>query len=264
MWPIHLKPLDDELCSSWIGRLALAHGLHPYRFCSAILDKRDSVWRRDVDRGGDIRLFQVLATNTGIALDIARHTSLAAYEGTIFERIAQNNCQWILPVGSGQNARVQSYGQQYCPQCLSEDEIPYFRREWRLAFVTLCLKHGAVLFDRCPNCAGSTRCCVVKNSYRDIHAMQSLAECLACGYDLREPNGLPDRGEVLSEELAFQRSLSDTAKRGWIEIPDSGPVYSHLYFLALRGVILTGIGILSDGTLQQRIMWLAKRRWRLL
>jgi hypothetical protein len=26
VWPVHLKPQEDELLSSWLTRLALAHG----------------------------------------------------------------------------------------------------------------------------------------------------------------------------------------------------------------------------------------------
>jgi hypothetical protein len=36
---------------------------------------------------------------------------------------------------------------QYCPECLAEDEHPYYRRRWRLATRVSCPKHGCRLRD---------------------------------------------------------------------------------------------------------------------
>ena len=52
----------------------------------------------------------------------------------------------------GQRGRRQAAWLQFCPQCLAEDEEPYFRREWRLATTIVCARHGSRLLDRCPAC----------------------------------------------------------------------------------------------------------------
>ncbi|WP_043933867.1 TniQ family protein [Bacillus sp. EB01] len=42
------------------------------------------------------------------------------------------------------------YRIKYCPCCLIEDY--YHRLIWDVKFVTVCLKHGQLLVDRCPSC----------------------------------------------------------------------------------------------------------------
>ncbi len=41
---------------------------------------------------------------------------------------------------------------RFCPQCLSEDEMPYMCKFWRYAFSYVCQKHGCLLMERCPSC----------------------------------------------------------------------------------------------------------------
>ncbi len=36
LWPVHLKPQEDELLSSWLTRLALAHGQTVASFTSRV------------------------------------------------------------------------------------------------------------------------------------------------------------------------------------------------------------------------------------
>ncbi len=36
LWPVHLKPQEDELLSSWLARLALAHGQTVATFTSQV------------------------------------------------------------------------------------------------------------------------------------------------------------------------------------------------------------------------------------
>jgi len=52
----------------------------------------------------------------------------------------------------GRRGRRQAAWLQFCPQCLAEDEQPYFRRQWRLATTIACARHGSRLLDRCPAC----------------------------------------------------------------------------------------------------------------
>lgn len=37
LWPIHFKPYDDELLSSWSVRLARAYGVEPVKFWNRVL-----------------------------------------------------------------------------------------------------------------------------------------------------------------------------------------------------------------------------------
>lgn len=47
--PIKLKPLKDEILSSWLIRLSIANGMEPTSFTNAIFDEQ-RFWNKDVDR----------------------------------------------------------------------------------------------------------------------------------------------------------------------------------------------------------------------
>jgi hypothetical protein len=106
--------------------------------------------------------------------------------------------QWITTLQLFHRTR-QGFGMQYCPQCLLEDQIPYFRKEWRVAFVTTCSRHQCMLRDRCVACGAG-----VAFHRGDMGNMQgqhweSIADCFACGESLA--NGLVDPIELYVPEV---------------------------------------------------------------
>jgi transposase len=244
-WPVHLKPKDDELLSSWLARLSLAHGLHPSSLCSIVISTIQSshyqngkvLWHRDIDRNVSTQILSALADKTGIEIERIRGTALAAYEGWIYERLnTLGNAQWVMPISSSPSSG-KCYGLQYCPRCLSEDEEPYFRRSWRLAFITLCKKHSTQLLDRCEVCKEPIN--YRRGIYGSLHnpPTGNLASCANCKTDLRH-EACSKVTPPASVEIYFQDSLVRAAREGWVNIPGSGPVYSHLYFTVLRKLMV--------------------------
>ena len=75
-----------------------------------------------------------------------------------------------------------------CPWCLQGDAEPYFRRQWRLTFVTLCPQHRCQLLDRCAACAApcspspaaSPRPCESRQA-RGFSATGTALPCPTCG-----------------------------------------------------------------------------------
>ncbi|MDQ3818853.1 MAG: TniQ family protein, partial [Acidobacteriota bacterium] len=131
----------------------MAHGLKLHTFCTLLWDKRP-IWNRDIDKCADDGILTVLEQRTGTPFERVRASTLAAYEGALYERHnAFGNTFWIMPLGIYHRIR-RMHGVQYCPSCLEEDKTPYFRRAWRLAFVTVCAKHRRLLLDACPRCDG--------------------------------------------------------------------------------------------------------------
>jgi hypothetical protein len=184
--PMHPKPLEDELLSSWWFRLARANCEKLHTFTRAIVPNV-AIWNRDIDRSVTDDVLQVLAAKTGTSLERVRATTLRDFEGRLFERFnANGNCRWILPIGIYHRSR-RLYGLQYCPLCLREDEVPYFRRLWRLSFVTMCPKHWMPLLDRC-SCCGEP----VAFHRRDLRGPRSIYPehpitlCQHCELDLRD------------------------------------------------------------------------------
>lgn len=185
----------------------------------------------------------MLADRTGTGIERVRNTTLAAYDGWIYERLnTGGRSQWVMPINSYNNGGAY-YGLQYCPRCLSEDKEPYFRRNWRLAFITFCIKHCTQLLDRCIACEEPVN--YRKGIYGSLntHPIGSLTLCYSCKFDLRDAP-INQAFPPIDKEITFQNSLTRTIQKGGIEIPGRGPVYSHMYFIVLHKFMV----LLTSGT----------------
>jgi hypothetical protein len=236
MWPAYTRPKDDELLSSWLIRLAMAHGLKLHTFCSIAWPRR-AIWNRDIDKSADEVILGVLSEKTGTSPELVRSTTLSAYEGILYEK--HNSCGnvfWVMPVGVYHRLR-RHHGMQYCPYCLAEDEEPYYRRRWRLAFVTVCVKHGVVLRDRCPRCDAAVNFHRDELGIRSKYAAETTTLCHECGFDLRDARARSEGGRDIRAdegEVEFQVKLLNAVRDGWTVVDGYGPLYSHLYFRVLH------------------------------
>jgi hypothetical protein len=157
LWPMHPKPFSDELLSSWIVRIARAHGSKPTLFWKRQVP---SIHFRTVDRQPDEVLLKLISAKTGTPLDRVEAAAVGTY-GSL------GLCR------NGSNDDVIGF----CPACLGEG-VPYFRRRWRLEFYFACEIHGSLLYDSCPVCRGLVR---LERIPLDAN---SLAICHACRFDL--------------------------------------------------------------------------------
>ena len=145
--PHHVKPQTDELLSSWLARLSLAHGLESRTFCR-ILWPAKPIWTGDIDRRATPEMLSILAQKTATSRSQVLATTLSAYEGTLWEDGESYRSRHWLLMGAIQGQRRDRPGLQYCPQCLRADATPYFRRCWRLGFVTVCTDHHCYLLNQ--------------------------------------------------------------------------------------------------------------------
>lgn len=178
VWPLHLKPYDDELLSSWFVRLSRAYGMDARRFGASIW-RHAAVWNRDIDKGIYPDVLEVLIEKTATPLARVVHTTLGGYRGFPAWQLAGNGvAPWVLSIGLRGGRRSRPW-LQYCPYCLHDDPDPYFRRQWRLAFVTVCLQHACRLLDRCATCAAP---CNMQQVPPDA---DTLTRCDVCQFDAR-------------------------------------------------------------------------------
>jgi hypothetical protein len=233
-WPAHIKPKEDELLSSWLVRLAMAHAQKLHTFCSLVWSRKKQIWNRDIDKCADASVLNVLAEKTGTPRDKVAGTTLAAYEGLLYERHnPYGNTRWIMPVGVYHRTR-RRYGLQFCPRCLAEDKEPYYRRSWRLAFITLCETHRVSLFDRCPQCSAPVNFHRNELGDRRKWLPESIAQCYACRYDLRETPATVVEQLLDCHLIEFQKSLTKVMENSWTQVACYGNIYSHLYFTVLH------------------------------
>lgn len=157
LWPIHPKPLEDELLSSWMVRIARGFYINPCVF-----------WRRvggvasfrAIDCNPDAALLRLLAERTHTPVSRVMQTTLRRFDSLA-----------LLREGSYRNLVA------FCPSCLA-DGTAYFRRSWCVNFVLVCGRHNAVLLDCCPRCRALVR------PERIPLERASLASCRTCGFDL--------------------------------------------------------------------------------
>lgn len=139
--PLHLKPKDDELLSSWIVRLALAHGLTPTTFDLILTASHfGRIWTlRDFDLNkmtNDLNpktflteLLVILSKKTATPLNRVKKTTLDEYEGRLYYKLFDSRLySWIVPHNLNIYFGKRRFGMQACPKCLAEDKEPYFRR----------------------------------------------------------------------------------------------------------------------------------------
>lgn len=185
LWPIRYKPLPDELLSCWLVRLAHGHGLKVQTFCNLIFGNHRQVWNRDIDRLVPTWLIDELCSKTGTSREMAWNTTLRVYEGVLYPKFRMSGAlHWILALKMYHRKR-EGYGLQFCPTCLTEDAISYFRKRWRVAFNTVCTWHGTMLLDRCPKCSVAIAVHRLDMTRPDAIEIGPLSCCHACGFDLR-------------------------------------------------------------------------------
>lgn len=192
-WAFPIAPRQDELLSSWLSRSAFAHGQGTHVFCNYYLPGH-AVWTRDVDRRPAADTLSRLSEVSGIPFQKLRGCTLGAMAG--FSRLGPGlgRWPWLLSAGVFHRKR-RLHGLQFCPACLGAGP-PYFRREWRLAFMSVCPVHGVPLLDACRAC-GEPLCPHRSLRYR-------VEYCHACERDLRD---YPAAGTFATDASDLQRAL---------------------------------------------------------
>jgi len=186
LWPCHPHPLPDELLSCWLVRIAHAHRIKVQTFCEQVFSRERQIWNRDIDRLAPRWIINRLSIQTGTPLADAHQTALTAYRGLLYPRRKDSGIlRWVLPLDMWHRKHM-GHGLQFCPACLAEDPIPYYRKRWRLALYTCCTKHNAMMHDRCPACGAGVAFHRIDLGRYGSTDEGPLTFCHQCGFDLRD------------------------------------------------------------------------------
>jgi hypothetical protein len=191
LWPLRPAPLVDELLTSWMARLAHGHGLRP----AALLQILEPAFPDfgTLDWTAPRELLALLAMRTGV--------SHRAVETLVLAFASEPNLRELL------HHNWQGPALQYCAACLAE-EVPYYRRSWRLACFRVCPRHRTALCDACPHCRGSIR-------LDDLPPTRGLALCQNCGGGLAMPGAsAPPQSALLEKLIDLQQRIGNTVSRG--------------------------------------------------
>jgi hypothetical protein len=234
LWPIHLKPLPDELLSSWIVRLAHAHGYKVQTMCLYLFGRNRNIWSRDIDKLAPDWMREVLTRATGATTAQFEQTTLHAFEGVVVDQVNINGMgRGFVPLGVFHRSRTRA-GLMWCPHCLREDNAPYFRKAWRLAYFTVCTRHQVYLEDTCHCCKAPVVPHRSDMFGRNIIPNPSLiTHCYRCQANLQEC--LPQAADAPSVRLhaIFEMALS----QGYIHWATNPSLHSVLFFDGLNALI---------------------------
>ncbi len=169
------KPLSDELLSSWLTRMSIEHRRKLSTFLSLFVKREGNrISSIDIDFLYNEKLFNKLALKSNLTVKEILDLSLRSEEGYLF---ACNDCLYPPKQIRKLKDKRTHNGLMFCPKCLAEDNIPYFRKQWRYLFYNACPKHKILLTDRCW-------CCYNEIKFSKINHMNKLSYCSYCENDL--------------------------------------------------------------------------------
>ncbi|MEO8129823.1 MAG: TniQ family protein [Bryobacteraceae bacterium] len=210
LWPLRPRPCPGELFSSWLVRVARCYEMPVETFCRAVWPGR-KVWRGDADRQIDDEALRLLSGKTGVTYAELFSLTLRTYEPDACQPWEDEFARNLYFRGAHTSHAI-----RFCPCCVAE-RPHYFRRDWRLAFVTVCPRHRLPLLERCESCRAP--CLFAK-----VAVDRPLASCYRCH---RYLGGMAkDTGEEMALQIELhvefqQKVLSVLRKR---QPPDSAAV----------------------------------------
>ena len=191
MFLVRPPPRPLESLSSWRQRAGVANGFRRYPAPDGMRAAHDP------DRLPRLDEMRWLEEEHRVSEFSVRGTTLEHFGVQIAPEFgATPKLRWVLPLGTRKQVH---FGPLCCPQCLSEDEIPYFRISWRFAFLGCCPKHGCDLLDRCPNCGHALWPANIRNL--SDRAWQDFSCCPLCQGRLTVGNSQPARVDEFSDNL---------------------------------------------------------------
>lgn len=177
MFLLRPRPFPDESISSWRQRVGFANGFWRFPLPTG---KRSLA---DPDRLPNQEEQEWLSEECLIDRRVLAELSLEAKLGRIQSKeVFSPHLRWALPIGEKRKQAMS--GPMVCPECLLEDEKPYFRIHWRYAFLTGCSVHRKRLLDKCPECASLLWPATLRFITREKPWLD-ISSCPICGSDLR-------------------------------------------------------------------------------
>lgn len=196
------------------------------------MGREHAFWCRDSDRSAPLEKLEKLAQASGLDVQTLEGLTLRPWSGFLSESIKiDTGSPGILPAGIYHRKR-RRYGLMVCPECLSLDAIPYYRRNWRLAFLAVCPQHNVLLLDRCEVCDEPIAPYRVDMKWvmRTSNGGSLHALCYGCGHDLRQSRFVG----ASQNEAAFARLVARTLSQGYVQLSTGMTLHSVAFFKGIR------------------------------
>lgn len=244
---VSVEPLPHEGIASWLQRLGSRHGVTP----SEII-KHAMGWDA---LPADVEL-ALSEEETSHLLYFANGSKRAfQLNEALFKPLRQKNIypargkgpfQWIVEKPDGVSPH---YG--YCPECLRQDDIPYWRVEWRFRHWVVCPRHQCWIRTDCYHCGHRPN---LEQPYlvrtRRLALMPaSLGQCAKCAedlYDMDVPEPDPKEAEYY---VRRQRALLSTLINGFCYVDpyrEKQSIATAINMLRMGALHPAGVDFLPD------------------
>lgn len=199
MLPINVKPLEDELLSSWLIRTAIANKTDPLGFSGGVWEDMYRFWTRDCDRFFPQEKAASLSKFTGLSyLELQKLTLEPIIKKITHQQKLNPKTAWTWVIPTGHRNRTHINGLHFCSHCLDDPPI-YFKKQWRLSWNVACPKHGILLQLHCP------KCYTVFSPHLITYTNTDFTKCQKCGFDLRHS----PIEKATNEVILFQEKLNN-------------------------------------------------------
>ncbi|EKB5073020.1 TniQ family protein [Vibrio cholerae] len=218
--PARLPPLPNELFLSWVARLAKENLSEPTSFTQIILPKTN-IWSGCINGYSCRAPHKILAKLTGYAEKEIEALYTLSFIEKHYVWLKENYCRNYLIPAKARGFDYKNNWLQFCPKCLHEDELPYYRNHWRIFFLPICVKHLCELHNCCPKC----------NKPIHFHKLpyhtKSLSHCFNCGFNLSETqfNLIPSNSPLAEYSQRIQAGID----HGWVNINPNIQVMMPLF-----------------------------------
>lgn len=146
-WDFCPEVLENESFLSWFTRLAKEN-------CSDVRLLYHQLKRRRSLKNIKISVIEqelpMLESDDGIRKEIIR--SLTPFLRIEIENNENLSQMWGKVESKWDFLNMPLKSPRFCPHCLHEDNLPYFRNSWFRKPYTICYKHQCILLDSCPHC----------------------------------------------------------------------------------------------------------------
>lgn len=177
-----------------------------------------------MDRNAVPSFVQAIAWHSQSSESVIQDMTLQAWEAALTPwrdrspQVRSSIVPWINTLGIYHRSRKR-HGMQYCPGCLAE--AGFYKKAWRLSFVTVCQKHACVLLDRCQHCGAPIA--FHRNEMLHLH-------CHECGRSLIHGVTEKKSDPEYQARLTLQQKLFAALNDGNLVITNE-PVSSRNFFL---------------------------------
>lgn len=230
LWPIHLKPINGEIFSSWLSRIAHAQGLTLNQFLRIYLPRPVGVGF-DIDAISESTFFEAIVRGTGLPHEETVQTTFLPEQGKLYSGDDLLHAKWIIPLRLKSPKQT---GIPFCPGCLISDSDLYYRKHWRYGFFTICPEHG-LLETHCSRCGHPFSYQGADRTKRVAISTGLSNSCHRCKHRFSSSIS-PTTDNVTSRLIQFQSEIFDALETGWIQVPNRGLVHIFNYLHGLHQI----------------------------